>query len=215
MPDTVPSNRTKLVAALAAVTAAQSELAELSDARERAREKSWELTPRVEAAEAALTQAHEDEPRLEALAYTRTDVAFASPVPPARETLTRLQEEAARIDRVRAALDVEIEAAQNDFRALQADLYRELGAVVTQSDSYRGLCADHKNLWTQLRTCRETLKTIHAALHGAVSQEQLEAAQRAEPLEIRIGYSVNQEFIAAWREALAELLKDPENAELP
>jgi chromosome segregation ATPase len=206
-------DRSKLKDAIDALKLEQASLAELTAAAERSMEKSWTFGPKIEDAAKSLARAVEGEDRRLALAYAGEvdEAGSPSPVPQAREHLRSLQDEAARLAKIRAALDAEIADTERNLKTLQANLYKEAAAVVTSSDSYIGLLQDQKDLWRRLRTAREAFKVIHAALHSSVP----DAALIAERLELRVGYSINQSVIDAWSEALEELLKDPENAELP
>jgi hypothetical protein len=89
-----------------------------------------------------------------------------------------------------------------------------MAQIVTTSEEYKALVAQHTDAWMRLRTVKEALRTVQSGLHGQLPQRWADEAFRSEPLEIRVGYPVDLQLVTAWQTALAALEQDAD-AELP
>jgi hypothetical protein len=58
------------------------------------------------------------------------------------------------------------------------------------------------------------MRAIVQALEGFAPKELLDKISVTEPLDIRVGYGVDEDFVNQWKYSLEQLQVDPE-AELP
>jgi hypothetical protein len=137
-----------------------------------------------------------------------------SPISSAQLALEAAQAEASQIERIEGALDSELIQVTNRLQARQAAVHRALADLVCSSAEYQSLLEQHTAAWQRLRTIKVALRTIQTALRGEHPQRLAELIGLSEPLEVRVGYPVDNELVGAWRAALQNLLIDPD-AELP
>jgi hypothetical protein len=65
-----------------------------------------------------------------------------------------------------------------------------------------------KAAWKQLRSVKTALKAVSSGLNGYMPQNFTDIAYLSEPLEPRVGYGVDENFVGGWAEALAQLADD-------
>jgi chromosome segregation ATPase len=210
MPD-----RDQLRQALANLQIEQQKLASLEDGRNRAREQRWSLGPKLRDAQFELRKALAEEPRRLAHAYAAGEDRDAmTPVEAAQTALDRVQAEHQKIEQVEEALDTEIATVSNNLRERQTAVYTAMSKLAISSPEYQSLLDEHRAAWKRLRTIREALRTVNAAMHGQIPQSYIDEAARAEPLVVSITYPADPELVTAWATALARLEQDAD-AELP
>jgi hypothetical protein len=128
--------------------------------------------------------------------------------------LEAAQAEASQIERIEAALDADLAAVNNRLQRCQDAVHAALADLVCNSAEYQRLLEQHRAAWHRLRTVKVTLRTIQKALHGEWPEHLATEIDRGEPLDVRVGYPVDDKFVGAWAEALANLPVDPDS-ELP
>jgi chromosome segregation ATPase len=207
--------REALTAAVTALRDEKSRLAQLEQARERAREESWGLPDRVANAEIELRKARADEDSRLAYEFASGgDVSEVSPISACQKALDEARAEQERISRVENALDGELERAGVRLRRAEAAVNEALADVVIGSAAYAQLLEQHAAAWQRLRSVKTVMRVIVQALCGFAPQALIDKIDMAEPLDIRVGYGVEDKFVGAWADSLAALLVDPD-AELP
>jgi hypothetical protein len=89
-----------------------------------------------------------------------------------------------------------------------------LADLVVGSAEFRNLLKQQRDTFLRLRSIKEVLRIVSRACHGQLPQQYLDEISRGEPMEVRVGFGLDEAFVGAWRDALDNLLKDPD-ADLP
>jgi len=208
--------RADLKAAFEALKKAEAHVTSLTEGAERAREKSWAAAGDVETRQETLARLQADEQRRLASAWVADDTVVASPIPAAEHELTQARAALENIRKVKTALASEIGPARSKLGDAQRAFFAELATYVTASKSYSDLCAAHRDCWKKLRSVRAALAAVNTAIGGAMPTAFFEAAQRSESLATNVpGASFDKEFVQEWADAMSEIVRDPEHAELP
>jgi chromosome segregation ATPase len=207
--------RDKLRTALTNLQAEKDRLTSLQDGRNRAREQRWALGCQLRDAQYELRRTLAEEPSRLAHAFAAgEDRNGITPVEAAQTALDRVQAEHQKIEQVEEALDTEIVTVSNNLRERQTAVCTAMSRLVISSPEYQSLLDEHRATWKRLRTIREALHTVNAAMHGQMPQSYIDEAARAEPLVVSITYPADPELVTAWATALAWLEQDAD-AELP
>jgi hypothetical protein len=113
------------------------------------------------------------------------------------------------LERVEPALAGEIDSVRSTLRQLRNNLYSAMAELVTGSDEYQQLLQAHTAAWMRLRTIKTALRTVTAAMHGQLPQRLMDEAQRSEPLDVRVGYPIDDVLVGAWADAWPHSSKTP------
>jgi chromosome segregation ATPase len=207
--DPLAQTRERLRDAIARLQAEQQRLATLEAGQTRAHEQLRAAERKLADAQDALRHAERDEPARLAAQFIDGQTVD-DPIADAKLIASAAQSEVSRLGRTEAALASEIERSQATLRSHRVVQYELMAEIVTSSDEYRLLVEQHRAAWKQLRSVKEALKVVSAALHGYLPQRYLDEVGRAEPLEERIGYSIDNALVSAWQDAMAALEHDSE-----
>ena len=166
-------------------------------------------------AESVLARAEREAPARLAQAFvTGGRIGDGGPVEHARSNVSTIQTEIDHLGAVEEALAIEIGKVRGTLRTLTAQRYAAMSELVTTDPAYHSLLAAHSEGWARLRTVRIALQAVNKGLGGAIPQALLDLSQHAEPLEERVGYPVDKQFVSAWSDAMAALEQDAD-VELP
>jgi DNA repair ATPase RecN len=203
--------RDQLLTALAHLREEERRLASLTEAQQKAMEKSWGLPDRVRTAEAELKRVREAETSRLAYEFASAGTITAtSPISNAQLALEQAQAEHEQIHRVRAALDHELAQCDSRLNTTRHMVWAALAGLVCASAEFAQLVRQHRAAWQRLRTVKQTLRVVRTACHGYLPKAFEDEIDIAEPLEIRVGYGVDDGFVEAWRSALETLQLDPD-----
>jgi hypothetical protein len=193
----------------------EQRLTALEDGQLRAEEQRREAGERLRAAEAALRDAHRDEPGRLAYAFVNNEVIERQSLAQAQALVEQRQREHDQAREIDSALATEIELAQRRLRQCRSNLHEALAAVVTAAPEFTALMDAHTAAWRRLRSVRVCLRdVVQRACQGYMPQPLESLIAAVETLEERVGYEVDQHLISAWRSALERLATDAD-AELP
>lgn len=173
-------------------------------------------------AESKLSDASEELRKARNSERSRLAYAFASggkladdPVAKATATVAASEAEVDQLKKVEAALAGEIDQLQRSMRTLTHSVYQCMSDIVVASDEYQLLIASQKEAFVRLRSVKLAMRQVHQGLHGYLPQRFIEEAYLTEPVsDRRIGFSVDEDLVNGWAEALAKLADDAD-ADLP
>jgi hypothetical protein len=125
----------------------------------------------------------------------------------------RRQNELDALNDVDHGLDHELSAVEARLRTRTAMVQAALAQVIETSPEFAALCTEIQKTWQRLRTLKVTGDHILTACHGNLSASAYRAIQSAEPLELRVGYDLDDSgYFDRWQNALARLLENPDTA---
>jgi chromosome segregation ATPase len=206
--------RDRLRDAIAARQAEEARLAALEEAQSKAHREMWHASSKLQDAEETLRRATRDEGQRRVYSYLNNEAPDTDPVAEATQIVNAARAEVARLEKLEADMAAEISRVQASLRDRRIVYHGVLAELVTHSPEYQALIASHKAAWQRLRTVKTALRTVTHGLHGHVEQRFIDEAEISEPLEIRVGYPVDAEFVGAWQKAMSQLEVDAD-ADLP
>jgi hypothetical protein len=200
--------RAHLRVALDALHEEEARQSALTEAREKARSESWAITGRLAEARDRLAKARTVDPVDLAYSYARGEPR-ADTVGPAEQALAKIAAEQQHHTQIENVLDSELAQIGMRLDNRRVALRKALSLVVTADPVYRRAIDEHRAAWLQLRTAKEKLRILAAALQGQGPGALLDEISLAEPVEIRVGYPVITEQLAPLRQWLTALESDP------
>jgi hypothetical protein len=206
--------RDKLRQSIDRLQTEQHHLANLEAGQTRAHEQLRTAEDRLAGAEMALERVVAEEPQRLAHAYVTNGEVDADPVASAQSEVNTSQSEVTRLKRIEAAVTGEVERSQSTLRTLRASHYAAMAELVCTSPEYLALVAEHAAAWMRLRTVKQALRVVQAALKGQLPHQYENEAVRSEPLEPRVGFDVG-ELVTAWADAMSALEQGDADVELP
>jgi hypothetical protein len=213
LPPTTQAARDALRAAIAQRRNEEQRLAALEAAQLRAHDQLREAEHRLSGTETGLRQVSREERTRLAYAYVNDSAELSdNPVAAAQAAVNAATVEVSRLREVEAALAGEIDRARAELRQSESAQHAAMSDLVCASPEYLALVAQHSAAWQRLRTVKAALVEVTRALKGAQPQRWVDEAIRSEPLEERIGYPVDREFLGQWALAMAQLENDAEAA---
>jgi hypothetical protein len=133
----------------------------------------------------------------------------------ATASVAAFEAEVDQLKKVESAISGEIDKLNGTVRSATHSVYQAMADLVIASDEYQLLIESQKAAFKQLRSIKLALRAVTEGLHGFQSQHLMDLAYLSEPVtDRRVGFSVDEDLVGSWVEALATLADDPD-ADLP
>jgi hypothetical protein len=208
----VSDDRLPLAKAIAAVEATEIDLIKLRDAADRVHTQSLQAWSAVGDRETTLSALRDRERHRAMRAYVDGN-ADQSPIPAAEQAVRDAQAEMARLEALEQSIAAEVAATEQRLRSQRSTLDQRIGELLANSEAIADLNRCLRGAWAGLRSLRATFEAINHAIPGSAPHRQLDGSP-VEPIDPAVGYPVDDDLIAQWRDAVAALHDDAE-AKLP
>lgn len=216
-PVDIQVHRDKLRQVIAAINEDTARLDGLSDARERALSEMRAVNLEISERQEKLKIIRVDEPITAAYRFANFDLiglGSKHEITQAEQALSKAQAHSQRLSEIIAALESEISTAETRLARLEHSRLQALADLLAASPEFLNLFDEIKTAWGRLRSLKVTLSHVDKELHGYLNTNLQKLYQYAEPLEERVGYSVDEHLVTSWARSLQQL-RDDADAVLP